>query len=172
MRPLWRNKHLVQRVMATMLAAAVIAAFFAVRLLLGYIGLLRLLTRSETPPPEVRGLFETMAAGMRWVRATRVVPVPGAAQLRAGCGRQSSCHRPCAGSRCRSCGGSSPSESTHLRRPTPGVPLFNFGQIFFFAVPWFWAYAAKCGSVRNLSPTRRPPNKTRATATSNTPSFW
>ena len=122
-----------------MLATAAIAAFFTVRLLLGYVGLLRLLVRSESPPPEVRGLFETMAAGTRWVRlvVSRRLLVP------LSCGLL----RPTVVLPATMCARPTPRqlrwifahELTHLRRRDAwSALLFNFGQIFFFALPWFW----------------------------------
>ncbi len=125
--------------MAVMLAAVAVAGFFALRLLLGYVGLLRLLVRSETPPPEVRGLFETMAAGTRWVRllVSRRLLVP------LSCGLL----RPTVVLPATMCQQPTPRqlrwifahELTHLRRRDAwSALLFNFGQVFFFAVPWFW----------------------------------
>jgi beta-lactamase regulating signal transducer with metallopeptidase domain len=133
--PSWLN----QAGVVVMLVCSAVAAFFAIRLLLGYVALLRLLWRSETPPPEVRGLFDTMAAGTRWVRLlvsqrllvplscglVRPTVVLPAAMCRAPAPRQLRwifAH-----------------ELTHLRRRDAwSALLFNIGQVFFFAVPWFW----------------------------------
>ena len=121
------------------LVCAAIAGFFAIRLLLGYVALLRLLWRSESAPPEVCGLFNTMAAGTRWVRllVSRRLLVP------LSCGLV----RPTVVLPASMCQPAAPRqlrwifahELTHLRRRDAwSALLFNLGQVFFFAVPWFW----------------------------------
>jgi len=125
--------------MIAMLAAAGVAGFFGLRLLLGYVTLLRLLWRSETAPPEVRGLFDAMATGTRWVRllVSRRLLVP----LSCGLVRPtivlpaSMCQAPAP----RQLRWIFAHELTHLRRRDAwSALLFNLGQVFFFALPWFW----------------------------------
>jgi beta-lactamase regulating signal transducer with metallopeptidase domain len=116
-----------------------IALFFLLRLLLGYAALTRLLLRSEAPPVEVRGLFDAMAAGTRWVRllVSRRVLVP------LSCGLLwptvvlplSLCQPPLP----HKLRWIFAHELTHLRRRDAwSALLFALGQVLFFAVPWFW----------------------------------
>jgi beta-lactamase regulating signal transducer with metallopeptidase domain len=126
-------------VMGALLAYVAAATLLALRLLAGYVGLLRLLLRSEAAPAEVRGLFEQMAAGTRWVRllVSRRLLVP------LSCGLV----RPTVVLPSSLCQQHAPRqlrwifahELTHLqRRDAWSALLFNVGQIFFFYWPWFW----------------------------------
>ena len=151
------------------LAGAVIGGFFAIRLLGGYVALLRLLWRSETAPPEVRGLFETMAAGTRWVRllVSRRLLVP------LSCGLV----RPTVVLPASMCQPPTPRqlrwifahELTHLRRRDAwSASCSTWVKSSSLACRGSGGCGARCGSARNLSPTRPPPSKTREA--SNTPS--
>jgi beta-lactamase regulating signal transducer with metallopeptidase domain/C-terminal processing protease CtpA/Prc len=124
---------------AAILFAAGVGGFFAIRLLLGYVALVRLLWRSESASPEIRGLFDTMAAGTRWVRllVSRRLLVP------LSCGLV----RPAVVLPSGMCQPPEPRqlrwifahELTHLRRHDAWSGLlFSVGQVFFFALPWFW----------------------------------
>jgi beta-lactamase regulating signal transducer with metallopeptidase domain len=121
------------------LAFAAIAGLLALRLLLGYVGLMRLVLRCEPAPADVRGLFAAMAAGTRWARllVSRRLLVP----LSCGLVRPTVvlpaglCARPTS----RQLRWVFAHELTHLRRRDAWSGLlFNLGQIVFFYLPWFW----------------------------------
>jgi beta-lactamase regulating signal transducer with metallopeptidase domain len=116
------------------------ALLFAVRLVLGYIGLSRLLDRSREAPHDVRDVFESMAGDVLRARllVTPRLPVP----LSCGLVRPTVllpavlCKQPVMGT----LRWIFAHELTHLRRRDAWSGLlFALGQVLFFYLPWFWA---------------------------------
>jgi beta-lactamase regulating signal transducer with metallopeptidase domain len=115
------------------------ALYFLLRLLLGYAALTRLLWQAEAAPPSVRGVWEAMAHGSRWMRllVCRRLLMP------LSCGLL----RPTVLLPAQLCDQPAPRqlrwilahELTHLRRRDAwSALLFGLGQVLFFFLPWFW----------------------------------
>ena len=134
------SKHWMSQVfMGVLLAMTLAAGYFGLRLLIGYVRLYRLMRRAESAPAEIRSLFDTMSCGARWLRL--LVSARILAPLSCGLWRptvvlpSTMCQAPAS----RQLRWTFIHELTHLRRRDAwSTLLLNIGQVFFFALPWYW----------------------------------